>query len=95
MSEDNADKSAAAVVYDTLDSFLELHARVRRHSVELVVESLVHKFMEGFAEYVAFPDLLGILFKVRQQVGDELLGLLLTADYRIDLGSYIRGHHVN
>ena len=41
-----ADKSAAAFVDYSLKGFLELHSCVRGHTVQLVVQSLVHKLMQ-------------------------------------------------
>lgn len=40
-SKDNADKSAAPVVYNALDRLLKLQPRVYGHSVQLVVQPLV------------------------------------------------------
>ncbi len=46
VSQNKTDKSAAALVDNSLQGFLQFHSRLNRHFVKLVVKSLVDKFME-------------------------------------------------
>ena len=50
--QDNADKAVAAVVYDALDSFLHLLAGIGRHTIKLVLQSLVDKLVQRLAENI-------------------------------------------
>ena len=55
-SEDNTDKSAAALVYYLFYRFLQLHTGICRHSAEFVTQTLVNKLVKRSSEYIGFPD---------------------------------------
>ena len=44
--QDYAQKSVATLVYDSFESFLEFHSRIRWHMVKLVAKTLVDEFIQ-------------------------------------------------
>ena len=55
---------------------------------DLLMKSLVHQIVEGFAEEVRGPDLGGILLKLGEEIADQILALLLGAYNGGDFGFY-------
>lgn len=55
--QDNADQPRTAFIDDPLDGLLQLHAGIGRHSVQLVMQSLVYQLVQRLSENIALPDL--------------------------------------
>ena len=70
-------QSVAAVVDYLFNGLAYLPARVRRHSAELIVQTLVDKLMHRFTENIALPDFFRTLLKLLEKIGHQLLALLL------------------
>ena len=70
-------QTVTAVVDYLLYGLPYLKASLLGHTVELIVQALVDKVADRFAEDIAVPYLSGALFKLLQKVGHELLALLL------------------
>ena len=93
--QNNANQAVAAVVNNFLYGIPYLSPCVGRHTVELIVQALVYKLVNRLAEDIALPDFFGTFLKLFEKIRHKLLGLLLRADNRRDLGLGFNSHHMD
>ena len=94
-SKYNADKSAAAFVYNAADGFLKFKPCFLGHSSEFCMESFVNKLMERFSEDVGFPDFCRIFLKFIKKITNKVFALFFASDNGRDLRCYICPHKMD
>ena len=78
--QQDADHAAGVFVDHAAEGLGELLPGVVRHAHDLGGDALGDELIEGLAEDVALPELVGVLLVFAEQIVDQLLGLLLAAD---------------
>ena len=92
--QNNANKTAGALVDDPLEGLLKLGAGVLGHPLEFGIEILADQLVEGAAENIGLPDGLGVPLKLLEEEVDHFLALLFIAHNGGYLCLNVRPDHV-